>query len=133
MIINVLSMMPDDWKTTITVIPRQGRDASGDPLPDGYPFEVPGCMIGPAGVAGDNRRWEGPFRTDTTDTTLHVYAPPRTPIYSRDVILVPDGYWMSGVMAVDGDPMSWPYGVDASLRRINGTGEVPEEWRHLVA
>lgn len=128
MIVDMLARMPADWKTTVIIVPRQGRDQFGDPTPDGDPYEVPGCMIGPAGLTRDNGRLEGPPNTDTTDSTLHIYLPIGSVVRARDIVMVPPSHLMSGTMAVDGDPMVWPFGIDANLRRTDGSGEIPYNW-----
>lgn len=108
--LSLLRLLPVSWKTVVTVIRSDGRDAKGNPLPV-VEIDVLDCAVGPRGS-------DDPVdRSDVSASTASLYRDPGFTFLSTDRIRVPAGARMAGEWSIDGRPDEWPLGWHVRLVR----------------
>ena len=105
-----LAGLPDEWKTWVRRLPRSTRDSSGNRVPSCEPQNLEGCLIGPKDSSES-----GNF-SDVTTSALTLFAPSHYELQADDLIEIPQGAIVSGRFRVDGKPVKWPAGWQATLR-----------------
>lgn len=98
------------WLTPVTVITTGGRDDNGDILPD-TSYVQEDCLISLRTTSDPTDR----SSVNTGEAVL--YAPLSISISTTDRIEVPEGGYLPGLWAVDGQPMRWPLGYEIPLRK----------------
>lgn len=115
MIRTVTSMLPPDWRCTVTVRRSQGIDRKGNQLPPAVHHLVD-CLIAQQSTAD-------PADFDlTAKTRVVLSAPPGADLRDGDEIEAPAGYFAAGRYTVTGDPARGPLGVSADLTRLTRKG-----------
>lgn len=109
---NMLARLPDAWKTTVTVVRGNRLDEDGDPI-SGAPSEhtLTGCLLAP------KSHEDALDRSDVTFGEGVLFCPPGSDVLPTDRIKTPTGSPLPGTWAVDGEIISWPYGVQVNLRK----------------
>ncbi|WP_172121310.1 hypothetical protein [Actinomyces faecalis] len=110
-----VSLMPEEWRTTVTVTGPVRRDADGYLTPEDEPKEVSGCLVAPA--TATTPRLTDPATSQSPSDTATLYAPPTAPIGHLDTVTVPPTHALAGVWQVEATPAVWPMGVVATLTR----------------
>lgn len=108
---SIVDRFPAEWLATVTLIRGGGRDARGNPLPS-TELELEGCLLAARSTS------EPVDRSDLTEAKGVLYRRRTFTFLSTDRVRVPQGSLLSaGVWAVDGEPSTWPAGVEVPLRK----------------
>lgn len=110
---NVVLLLPDEWRCTVTVERPAGTDRFGLPLPPAPPHEVGDCLVAPGASEEDiaSRRVD-------PDTVATLYGPVGADFSSLDTVIVPPSpIRPSGRFRVSGEVGRWPLGTTVPLKR----------------
>lgn len=102
------------WLIDVELTSSQ-RDKYGDPI-DQEGTRISGCLLG---VTGSD---EGESDSDQVAVRANLYLPPGSLITSQHLVETFPGAPVVGLWAVEGEPVHWPMGVVAPLRKesVNG-------------
>ncbi|CED90618.1 hypothetical protein [Actinomyces succiniciruminis] len=112
---SILDLLPDSWRTDVTVTGPSQRTADGMRAPADPPVAVAGVVVVPSSAAPPADGSLAP--PEGSEDTAMLYAAPGAQIRHRDVVTVPAPHPLAGSWLVDRSPSHWPLGVAITMTR----------------